>query len=91
MTGKENPPGGMAKRVKKAIRLANVTFDGHVKVKVYYSRGHGSRKGAGESVEVTATSYPLYMAALNAVRKERRRRRHTGGEAFEFRVSFREG
>lgn len=90
MTGKENPRGGQSERVKKAMRLINTALDGRVKVKVCYSRGHGSRKSAGENVEITATSYPLYMAALSAIRKEQRRRRHTGGEAFGFRVILRE-
>lgn len=84
-------PRGQAERVKKVMRLINTTMDERVKVRVSYSRGHGSRQSAGENVEVTATSYPLYMTALNAIRKERRRRRHTGGEAFEFRVSLQEG
>lgn len=91
MKGKENPRGGQAERVKKTIRLLNVTFDDRVKVRVSYSGGYSSQKNTKEKIEVVATSYPLYMAALAAIRKERRRRRHTGGEAFEFRVSLREG
>lgn len=91
MTGKENPHGGQSERVRKVMRLINTALDGRVKVRVSYSRGYGEQKNAGEKIEVAATSYPLYIAALAAIRKERRRRRHTGGEAFEFRVTLREG
>lgn len=39
MTGKENPHGGQAERVKKVMRLINTTLDDRVTVRVSYSRG----------------------------------------------------
>ncbi len=56
----------------------------------YRSKGF-SRPEAAERLEVRTTSRELFDAAVAAIRKEKRRRRASGGKAFEFQVTLLEG
>lgn len=57
-------------------------------MRICRSAGYGS---AGvEQVEVAATNRVLFDSTLLALKRERRRRRHTGDTAIEFKITLRE-
>ncbi len=89
------PPDERVRRVKE---LVNCTFSGDVGLQVrpvfmrrqYRSKGF-SKAGGEEHLEVLTPSPELFDAAVAAIKKEKRRRRASGGKAFEFQVTRLEG
>ncbi len=59
----------------------------HVYVRQHRSKGF-ARPEAAERLEVRTTNRELFDAAVAAIRKEKRRRRASGGKAFEFQVTL---